>query len=878
MEKLHINNLLQQKTSYTEGKVLEKLETDKIKIFLVDGRDKRPVRDTQSILNVENNFCPYCHQSIPCAHLGDIADWHITENKYPGTNMEVIAVSKDHSPNLKNTDFRAWMHIAQTTKSTLIYSPARKSLPEHKHIQLLNHEQIPFLGEKIEWIDENIGYTSEYKHRALIIKGDFEGRLNKTVTVLQNLYLKEHMYNLVMTPNSTYILPSKKIGRMLDARVFVGIISTTDKNIFDDIKKKIEKGEESTIITDFSDCNYEEKELRELAKKTPERFPNVSDIKNKLDLLKSKPGAILSFGEKNIPYSLEIANNLDIEFQSCNFAFVTDKKSNFYPDCIPPTFNNLINKDLLIKLDTLTPNIENYVINLMEYYHKDYVYVISNVDNQSCGLEKIYKSEVNKSISTQRLRLENIENTQEINPYVQKQIQEIKEKCKTSKQFIELVIGVNVHNVKNIAFLQEEFASATTKILPKIDLNTNWQDIDKYISKNIQPTLRDFNPTTPILLGYVAENYKDIILSQPIQNSEEGIIVLYAGQNESPSGNEATQNWINLITTETNKKIEIIYDNPTDKKFSIVKDTISKHFKNLKPGSEVIILDKYVIKKINPNEFEAYMLLRKYTDRLHKDNITIIAPELIDYDTKTKQALLTKIGTFKQYSPSEYFGQTQLYNLNYYNTFYEVLEIIRKNIPNKEIFDQTDHDLSVEGRFSRVIETINNDLTSSESLEDVMISNKVKDMIISSQDIITELPLHASHRDPNPNNYLMKISEENISVKLVDWEKFGLSRRGYEEGMFMSLLALDKDKQNEYLQFVMGKLNNKEIVMFWRTTAARALHEMFSTLHGLYDSRIQSTTKNLVETKEQKDKLILGFKLLTKKALEEINKIKKNEL
>ena len=211
MEKLHISNLLERADPYRETRVLEIAESGGLRIYLIDGREQKPVQDASSDHELKKETCPYCQESIPCAHLADVADWHITGNKYAGTDIEVIAMSKDHSSHLQNTDFRAWMHMAMATDSILLYSPARKSVPAHKHVPLLNFKESPLLVTNIEWVNENVGYTTEYEHRAIAIKGDFETRLENTIRILRQLYAKEHMHDITITPDKTFILPSKII-------------------------------------------------------------------------------------------------------------------------------------------------------------------------------------------------------------------------------------------------------------------------------------------------------------------------------------------------------------------------------------------------------------------------------------------------------------------------------------------------------------------------------------------------------------------------------------------------------------------------------------------------------------------------------------------
>jgi len=270
------------------------------------------------------------------------------------------------------------------------------------------------------------------------------------------------------------------------------------------------------------------------------------------------------------------------------------------------------------------------------------------------------------------------------------------------------------------------------------------------------------------------------------------------------------------------------------------------------------------------NELETYMLLRRYSDRLHNEKITIVTPELLDYDKDSHQGLISKIGNFSVYSPREYFGLTEIYNTEYYKILYEVTEIIRNNIPSHEVFSQLDHEIGLEGK-SKVINTIENDFHGGEDPKIIDLSKKVKKMMGETQDYISDLPLFPGHRDPNPNNYKITHEDEKISVSLVDWETFGLSRRGYEEGRFMACLALDVSKQNDYANFIAGNFNKNEVIYFWRTVAARTLHEIASVLHGLYDARLIPTVKNIDEVQQQKQQLVVAFNDLANKALNEIS-------
>lgn len=872
MEKFHIRNLVEKSSGYKEGRVLETLQSDNMTIFLVDGREKRPIKDIGSISESTRETCPYCHEAIPCAHLGDIADWNITENKYPGTDIEVIAMSKEHSPHLKNTDFRAWMYMSEVTDATLLYSPARKSFPEHKHVQLLDLKASALFKEHVRWIDDVAGYTDESRNRSIVIRGDFETRLGKTISVLRKLYIRENLYNIIITPDKTYILPSKIPGRMLDARIFVGIMSTTDKKLFEGIKTKLNQDGGPVDVVDYSDCNYEEKELIELLKEGAGNTPLVEDVGSGLNELGASIGAVLALGDDNIVSGLSLANGLGAEFQSSGFAFITDKKSNFFPDCFPPAFDAAEGEDMLVVLERLTDNIRSYLVKLKEYYKSSGIYVIFNAGDGKYVLEKaVGDMPVESQVKIKACPIEARDSG-----FLVKQIEDLKRTCESESSFIDMVIGLDTVNVGNVNRLQREFPSSTMKIMRTDNKSGNWKSIDNYIRNNIQPVLRDFNPATSRLLGHVAESYREIIASQPKHKREEGVLVVYADIG-SESKQETYREIINMLAVSTGRKVRIIYGNEAEMmNLNVEQIDHPIEFPSLKPGSEVIVLEKNIIKKMVDNELEAYMLLRRYSDRLHNDSVSVVVPELLDYDRNLQQGLISRIGNFPIYSPCEYFGLAKVYGGDYYKSLHEVSEIIRRNIPCHEIPNQLDVEAFFDGT-NQTLVTIENDLKGTEDRGIDNLSENVKEMVLRTQERIIELPLYPSHRDPNPNNYKMVCESGHIYANVIDWETLGLARRGYEEGRFMVCLALDKLKQDDYARFIMDKLNVQERIYFWRTVATRALHEMSSVSRGLYDARLIPSVRNVDDVQKLKIQLNGAFRELAERALDQINSIIENE-
>ncbi len=270
----------------------------------------------------------------------------------------------------------------------------------------------------------------------------------------------------------------------------------------------------------------------------------------------------------------------------------------------------------------------------------------------------------------------------------------------------------------------------------------------------------------------------------------------------------------------------------------------------LKPGAVVRYTDAGVEKRMGSGEVEAYRLLAEYEHLLQDETVSVLVPRLLSYDEASQTALLTNVGDFSHFSCTEYFGQSDVYTPHYYAAIHRVACLLRNNIPRSAIANQVDYEAIRGGRASS-IDYLSSGLTGKEPkgvLELLDIARAIADR---TQADIETLPLRVSHRDPNPNNFLIKERNGKYEVAVVDWETFGLSRIGYDEGRAMSYLALDVKKQVEYGEYISRLLpGRRERMYFWRVAANRRVRELISLGNNHYDSRIVAggQTGRLVES------------------------------
>lgn len=257
----------------------------------------------------------------------------------------------------------------------------------------------------------------------------------------------------------------------------------------------------------------------------------------------------------------------------------------------------------------------------------------------------------------------------------------------------------------------------------------------------------------------------------------------------------------------------------------------------LKPGAFVRLTSDGVEKRMGPAEAEAYAVLDYYRDQLHDDAVSVVVPRLVEYDEGAQMGVLTNIGDFRHFSCTEYFGRSDTYVPSYYAAIHGVARVLRAVIPSSSVPNGRDYEVAQPGSVP-AMGYLRSGLTGNEPAEVGGLLEAVAAINTETQADIAPLPLLAGHLDPNPNNFLVTEQNGSQTVAVVDWETFGVSRTGYDEGRLMSYLALADDKQQEYGDFARGVFGRNELVYFWRVAVNRGVREYISFSNGHYDSRL----------------------------------------
>ena len=291
----------------------------------------------------------------------------------------------------------------------------------------------------------------------------------------------------------------------------------------------------------------------------------------------------------------------------------------------------------------------------------------------------------------------------------------------------------------------------------------------------------------------------------------------------------------------------------------------------LKPGAFVRYTDVGVEKKMSPVEAEAYRVLAEYEGMLYDNNVSVVIPSLLEYDVASQTALLTNVGDFPHLSCVEYFGQSGVYTPYYYAAIHGVARVLRGAVPRGAVGNQVDYEAAQGGRSSS-IDYLTAGLTGEEP-EDILELLGIAGAIAEgTQNDIETLPLFAAHRDPNPNNFLIREKGGKYEVAVVDWETFGLSRVGYDEGRIMSYLALDDDKQAEYGEYICTVLPDRLAQLyFWRVAANRSVREIISLSNGHYDSRLATSDQNDGSVESVKSAIAQGLTRVIQRSVDELN-------
>lgn len=333
-----ILNLIDSAKFYKKSKMIDKVKTDHGVICLTSGCSEKLTVACSSLEHSEEDRCPYCTEAIPKATLGKLEDWIFVGNKYASTDFEVSLVSKDHVTHSTVDDLRVWMIAVVNTNACLLYSPVRKSLPFHKHVQLLHIPDAILFKIPKQWIEKNVGIVQDQYRKAVVISGNFEFRLQKTIHIVSQLYSRGHSYNMAITPTEVYIMPSTERNIILGGRVFLGVISTENRRYFEYMKKDIKDRDSSFIIPDLTKYHYSSKELRGLT--VIKESYDLTQLKGlllrilnfQIDLTK-----VLFFEKELATISIAVANALGIECELHVPTFVTDKKGYVY-------FSNMLTK------------------------------------------------------------------------------------------------------------------------------------------------------------------------------------------------------------------------------------------------------------------------------------------------------------------------------------------------------------------------------------------------------------------------------------------------------------------------------------------------------------------------------------------------------
>lgn len=266
----------------------------------------------------------------------------------------------------------------------------------------------------------------------------------------------------------------------------------------------------------------------------------------------------------------------------------------------------------------------------------------------------------------------------------------------------------------------------------------------------------------------------------------------------------------------------------------------------LKPNAQVLIYTDHIEKNMTAREIAAYAVLERYAHKLKDETLVIKVPRILPGTRQTKYPSISHLGTFRQFSPEEYFGESDIYVQEYFEIILRTFALIRHHFPAAHIPDTLDYESrELDGSISSLLYL---DTGYYEKLPQYFLTlrQQIDYYVISTQPFIESMPQLAAHRDPNPNNYDIR-TDVITTVSIADWETLGLARVGYDEGRFLTYLALDSQKQDEYIALIKQRLDTEELIYFWRVALLRCYREMTSLHGGHYDSRLKA--HNAQETK-----------------------------
>lgn len=557
-ESLRIDDLVEATAHYRSSVVVDMARTADGGFVYLMNKEGKLNRSAVSAEDMAQHACPYCTEAIPQAHVGDVADWALTGNKYTSTDREVLSVSQEHSPNLTPTDFRAWMHVSRATGSLVAYSPSRKSVPSHKHAPLFGFaEESPLLNVPVTRLEDSVGITDREQHRAIVLDGDFEARYERTIAILRRLYAREHMFDLVIAPERTYILPSKIIGRALPKKNFMGITSTEDRALFEYITQP-DKRDGAHREFDYSECDYTDSELAGLVKRDNLRVPILSELSGHLEKSEADIGGVLTLSEDLAALGYHIGLGLGVTAKSTQLYFATDKRRNFFADCKLPSFEGLEGRDLLVVVDSMTDDIREYILGLKNEYKLNGLRVLTNGNDESFALhfpddERHQSNNFYVPIDKETLRASNV------NSDTKDRIQDIKDICKEDGVFVEMVVVVGPEDAAAIEEISAEFQASSVKIIGSQDISDQ-QKLSKFISSDVVPNLRKHNPTPQRALSLIGEP-QSFLANVPKYEYEEGAIILCLNATTAQEY-AASDDFAGLLATRSGKRVYVVANGP----------------------------------------------------------------------------------------------------------------------------------------------------------------------------------------------------------------------------------------------------------------------------------------------------------------------------
>jgi len=542
-----IEELVKAAEWYRSSEVLETAQSNGVLMYLVD-RGGKPIQDVQPSEDARGCTCPLCNEAIIQAQLAEVGDWSITGNKFAGTDREVLAVSKEHTPHIGASDMRVWMHIARATGGLVLYSPAEKSIPSHKHAPLFAHDS-PLQRAPAQSIGRDVGLIVQDRHRSLVIEGEFEARYERTVAVLRRLYAREHLYNLAITAEKTFIQPSQIIGKILGNRLFIGLASTEDRALFEYAQLPAAARDDERLAS-YRECDYSERQLEALIEEPPVYVPCMEDLREQLDGMQAnKVGAVLSVSEEKVACAAYIANELGAEAGGAQFYFFTDKKGNFFADCKLPQFQNTAKEALLIVADTPTVDIARYLASLKDVYSASEVIVLWEHDDRHIRLDRVTdctQADVPGDGPSCLLKKEVLEVGPAARSAIETQAKDIAAICREDNSYVEMVVGCNAAEAGALSFVASKFPAASVRALQLA--NKDWPAVNQTIKDAVVPYLRKWNPINQRPLAFFDDNHRDILRRRPEYEYEEGVIVVYLDR-------EASGDMPDILSDITGRKV-----------------------------------------------------------------------------------------------------------------------------------------------------------------------------------------------------------------------------------------------------------------------------------------------------------------------------------